>query len=175
MITTHYYPPIDLPMITLTVKDGKLLALDWYNNKTAQIFDKLNQHAVFIKQAELKDADKNQSIALQVITQLDEYFNGERMVFELPLDLSHGTDFQIKVWQTLCQIPYGQTISYKELATMINKPTAHRACANANGKNLISLIVPCHRVIASDGTLGGYTGGVDIKEKLLALEQGYLT
>lgn len=112
---------------------------------------------------------------MQVITQLDEYFNGERMVFELPLDLSHGTDFQIKVWQTLCQIPYGQTISYKALATMINKPTAHRACANANGKNLISLIIPCHRVIASDGTLGGYTGGVDIKEKLLALEQGYLT
>lgn len=175
MITTHYYPPIDLPMITLTVKDGKLLALDWYNNKTAQIFDKLNQHAVFIKQADLKNDDKNQSIALQVITQLDEYFNGERMVFELPLDLSHGTDFQIKVWQTLCQIPYGQTISYKELATMINKPTAFRACANANGKNLISLIIPCHRVIASDGTLGGYTGGVDIKEKLLALEQGYLT
>ncbi|STY94105.1 methylated-DNA--[protein]-cysteine S-methyltransferase [Moraxella bovis] len=170
MITTHYYPPIDLPMITLTVKDGRLLALDWYNDKTAQIFDKLNQHAVFIKQAELKDIDKNQSIALQTTAQLDEYFKGKRTVFELPLDLSHGTDFQIKVWQTLCKIPYGHTISYKELASMINKPTAHRACANANGKNLISLIVPCHRVIASDGTLGGYTGGVSIKRILLDLE-----
>lgn len=171
MISTHYYPPIDLPMITLTVKNGKLLALDWHNDKTAQILYALNQHAIFINMADLKDDDKNHIIALQAIAQLDEYFGGKRMAFDLPLDLSHGTDFQIKVWQTLCQIPHGQTISYKQLATMMGKPTAYRACANANGKNLISLIVPCHRVIASDGTLGGYTGGVNIKEKLLAFER----
>lgn len=173
MISTHYYPPIDLPMMTLTVKDGKLLILDWHHDKTTQIFDTLNQHAVFINRADLKDNDKNHIIALQTIAQLDEYFGGKRMAFDLPLDLSHGTDFQTKVWQALLKIPYGQTISYKQLATMMGKPTAYRACANANGKNPISLIVPCHRVIASDGTLGGYTGGVEIKDKLLVFERSH--
>lgn len=175
MITTHYYPPSDfyqkLPMISLTIKDGKLLALDWYNDKTEKLFEKINQNATFIPPEQLTDKDDNQKVALQAIKELDEYFMGKRTVFDVPLDLSHGTDFQIKVWQALCQIPYGQTISYKELAQNVGKPTAYRACANANGKNLISLIVPCHRVIALDGGLGGYTGGVAIKQALLDLEK----
>lgn len=170
MISTHYHPPKNLPMISLTIKDGKLLALDWYHQKTAKLFEKINQNATFIPPEQLTNEDDNQKIALQVIKELDEYFAGKRTAFDVPLDLSYGTDFQIKVWQALCQIPYGQTMSYKELAERVGKPTAFRACANANGKNPISLIVPCHRVVASDGGLGGYTGGVSIKETLLALE-----
>ncbi len=171
MISTHYQPPLGLPMISLTVRDGKLLALDWHHDKTTKLLDQLNQTATFIHQDALSDKDEDQATALMVMTELDEYFNGERTSFDVPLDLSQGTDFQIKVWQALCQIPYGQTISYAALANSIGKPTAFRACANANGKNLISLIVPCHRVIASDGSLGGYTGGVAIKRTLLELEK----
>ena len=78
----------------------------------------------------------------------------------------------LKVWNALCDIPYGETISYKQLAENINQPTAFRAVANANGKNQLSIIVPCHRVIAADGSLGGYSSGVDRKEKLLAIESG---
>ena len=170
MISTHYYPPNDLPLISLTVKDGKLLLLDWYHDKTAQLFDKLGKQAVFVAPDKLNKADDDQAVALEVVRQLDEYFAGTRQVFDIELDLSHGTPFQQMVWQALLQIPYGKTISYGKLATTIGKPTAYRACANANGRNPISLIVPCHRVIASDGGLGGYTGGMGIKRMLLAME-----
>ncbi len=175
MISTTYYPPNNLPMISLTVKDGKLLLLDWYNDKTAKMFEKLGAQARLLKQAQLDGADDDQKLALQVIKELDEYFQGNRQRFDIPLDLSHGTPFQQQVWQALLDIPYGQTISYATLAKNIGKPTAFRACANANGKNPISLIVPCHRVIASDGGLGGYTGGIEIKKVLLAIEKADLT
>ncbi|MDN5079658.1 methylated-DNA--[protein]-cysteine S-methyltransferase [Aliarcobacter butzleri] len=82
-----------------------------------------------------------------------------------------GTPFQIKVWETLLKIPYGKTISYKEEAKMIENEKAFRAVANANGKNNLSIIVPCHRVISNNGEIGGYTGGVEKKEFLLKLEQ----
>lgn len=169
VLTTNYQPPSGLPMMNLTIKDGKLQVLDWSNDKTAKIFAKFNQYATFVS-ADKLGRPANEKVAKQVINQLDEYFASERQVFDIPLDLSTGTPFQIKVWQALLQIPYGQTISYATLAKNIGKPTAFRACANANGKNPISLIVPCHRVIASDGSLGGYTGGIDIKKTLLALE-----
>ena len=81
-----------------------------------------------------------------------------------------GTNFQIKVWETLLKIPYGETISYKEEAFLINNPKGYRAVANANGKNNLNIIVPCHRVISNDGSIGGYTGGIEIKEFLLKLE-----
>lgn len=171
MISTQYTPPNGLPAISLTVKEGKLLLLDWYNDKTAKLFDQINQNSIFIEPSNLNPDNFDQKIAQQTISELTEYFLGKRQTFDVPLDLSHGTDFQIKVWQTLCQIPYGTTISYKQLAEKIGKPTAFRACANANGKNWISLIVPCHRVIATDGTLGGYTGGLSIKKTLLELEK----
>ena len=176
MISTHYYPPdkLNLPMISLTIKNGKLLTLDWHRDKTEKLFGELNERSIFVSPKELIGIDDNQKTALQTIQQLDEYFMGCRQAFNIPLDLSYGTDFQIKVWQNLLTIPYGKTISYKELAINIGKPNAFRACANANGKNLISLIVPCHRVIASDGGLGGYTGGVEIKRTLLDLEKCYL-
>src|SRR5699024_3045879 len=108
----------------------------------------------------------------QCVRELREYFAGDRQRFDVPLDLSHrGTPFQQKVWKRLYEIPYGETISCKTLAEDCGGPTYSRAVANANGKNPISIIVPCHRVIAHDGSLGGYTGGLDKKEKLLRLER----
>jgi O-6-methylguanine DNA methyltransferase len=101
--------------------------------------------------------------------QLDEYFLGKRQSFDIPLNMV-GTDFQKSVWQTLLKIPYGQTLSYKQEAITLGKESAVRAVANANGANNIGIIIPCHRVIASDGTLGGYSGGIDRKEFLLNLE-----
>jgi methylated-DNA-[protein]-cysteine S-methyltransferase len=101
--------------------------------------------------------------------QLDEYFNKKRTTFEIPLQLV-GTAFQIKVWNELLNIPYGKTISYKEQAIKIENEKAYRAVANANGQNMISILVPCHRVIANNGELGGYTGGIEKKEFLLKLE-----
>lgn len=102
--------------------------------------------------------------------QIDEYFNGERKVFDLPLVL-HGTDFQIKVWEALKTIPFGETRSYGELAEMIGNPKACRAVGMANNRNPISIIVPCHRVIGHNGDLTGYAGGLKLKQKLLDLEK----
>lgn len=104
-----------------------------------------------------------------VVNQLKEYFQGKRKAFDLPLDLE-GTIFQKKVWHQLQRIPYGQTVSYGDVAKRIKNPKAVRAVGSANGKNPVCVIVPCHRVIASDGTIGGYSGGLHVKRKLLALE-----
>lgn len=103
-------------------------------------------------------------------SQLTEYFQGTRQIFDLPLNPS-GTSFQKKVWQALCQIPYGQTRSYKEIALAIDNPKGCRAVGMANNRNPIMLIIPCHRVIGSNGTLVGYAGGLDIKEWLLEHEK----
>ena len=107
----------------------------------------------------------------QLGRELAEYFAGQRQRFDIPLDLV-GTPFQQSVWQALLKIPYGQTRSYAEQARGIGKPTATRAVAAANGSNKVSLIVPCHRVIGSDGSLTGYAGGLPRKQWLLALERG---
>lgn len=104
-----------------------------------------------------------------VIAQLAEYFEGTRTEFELPLAL-HGTPFQLTVWRALRTIPYGETISYGQLADRIGRPTASRAVGLANGKNPISIVVPCHRVIGSTGGLTGYGGGLDRKRMLLNFE-----
>jgi len=108
----------------------------------------------------------------QAVRQLDEFFAGKRKVFDVPL-LLVGTDFQKKVWNELLNIPFGETISYKEMARRIGLPTAVRAVANANGANSVSIFAPCHRVIGSDNSLTGYGGGLAAKEKLLKLE-GFL-
>lgn len=102
--------------------------------------------------------------------QLEEYFAGKRLIFRLPLDMDQGTPFQRRVWKALRDIPYGQTVSYKDIAGSICQPSATRAVGTANGMNPLPVIVPCHRVVAADGTLGGFTGGLDIKKKLLKLE-----
>ena len=112
---------------------------------------------------------KTSNIIQETSKQLDEYFDGKRTVFDIPM-LFAGTDFQKKVWHKLLEIPYGVTISYGELATQLGMPKAVRAVANANGANAISIIVPCHRVIGSDHSLTGYGGGLAAKKKLLELE-----
>ena len=101
--------------------------------------------------------------------QLDEYFDGRRTVFDLPIVFA-GTDFQRMVWSEIAKIPYGHTISYGELARRIGRPSSVRAVANATGANVISVIVPCHRVIGSDNSLTGYAGGLKAKEYLLKSE-----
>ena len=101
--------------------------------------------------------------------QLDDYFAGKRSHFDLPLDLV-GTEFQRRVWVALCDIAFGETISYGELARRIGNPRAVRAVGLANGRNPVSIVVPCHRVIGADGSMTGYGGGIDRKRFLLALE-----
>jgi AraC family transcriptional regulator of adaptative response/methylated-DNA-[protein]-cysteine methyltransferase len=105
----------------------------------------------------------------QIAGELDEYFRGERQRFDVPLDLK-GTEFQERVWQELLNIPFGETISYEELATRIGKPTAQRAVGLANGRNRLPIVVPCHRVIQKNGQLRGYGGGLWRKQFLLDLE-----
>ena len=103
-------------------------------------------------------------------TQLNEYFDKKRTTFEIPLQLV-GSPFQIQCWKELLNITYGKTISYKEQAIKIDNVKAYRAVANANAQNMIAILVPCHRVISSDGKLSGYNGGVEKKEFLLKLEK----
>ena len=105
----------------------------------------------------------------QTERQLREYFAGKRKKFSIKLDIS-GTEFQESVWYALNKIAYGKTVSYAQQAKLVRKPKAFRAVGSANGKNPVAIILPCHRVIASNGTLGGYGGGLAIKRKLLALE-----
>jgi methylated-DNA-[protein]-cysteine S-methyltransferase len=107
------------------------------------------------------------------VRQLRSYFAGELEVFDLPLS-PQGTPFQLQVWRRLCDIPYGKTMSYGELAAEIGNPKACRAVGLANGANPIPIVIPCHRVIGSNGKLTGFGGGLDVKEKLLALEKRQL-
>lgn len=115
--------------------------------------------------------DPDHPLLALAAAQLAEYFAGRRTVFEIPLDTACGTPFQRRVWAALREIPYGATWSYGELARHIGQPTASRAVGLANGRNPISIIVPCHRVIGSTGSLTGYGGGLDRKQHLLALER----
>ncbi|RZA05791.1 MAG: methylated-DNA--[protein]-cysteine S-methyltransferase [Proteobacteria bacterium] len=117
-------------------------------------------------------AQPGEEIAMlaRAVHQLEEYLEGARRVFELPLD-PVGTDFQRQVWAELAKIPYGETRSYRDIARAIHNEKAMRAVGAANGKNPISIIVPCHRVIGANGTLTGYAGGLGSKTKLLELER----
>lgn len=116
--------------------------------------------------------DSPNEIALNCESQLMQYFKGERKSFDLPL-MQSGTPFQERVWSELEKIPYGETISYKELAVRVGSERASRAVGSANGKNNICIIVPCHRVIESGGGLGGYAYGVEVKKKLVEMEIGF--
>ncbi len=104
--------------------------------------------------------------------QLREYFAGTRRVFDFPCE-RRGTAFQRKVWQALCQIPYGQTRTYKQIAEMVGKPRATRAVGMANHRNPLMIVVPCHRVVGADGSLTGYAGGLAMKQALLELEHSH--
>lgn len=112
-----------------------------------------------------------QPILVETERQLSEYFVGRRTAFDLPLEPS-GSEFQKKVWRALTKIPFGQKRTYLDLANAVGSPKAYRAVGAANGKNPISIIVPCHRVVGANGALTGFAGGLEAKAKLLALEAG---
>jgi len=116
--------------------------------------------------------DKPDAHCWQAAKELKEYFNGQRTKFDVQIDLSSGTNFQQAVWKGLRRIPFGQTTSYGALARGLENPKAVRAVGSANGKNPILIIVPCHRVIGADGSLTGFSAGIDMKNSLLRLEQG---
>ena len=129
--------------------------------------------AIDVKAKYSKEATKPDGRAQEILAearkQLEQYFAGDRKKFTIPLDL-HGTPFQVQAWKTLTRIPYGKTISYGEQARAMRKGKAFRAVGSANGKNPIPIVVPCHRVIASNGGLGGYSLGLKMKRQLMKLE-----
>ena len=130
--------------------------------------------SILFANSEKQTEEKNSlpKVMVQCIEQLDEYFLGKRKIFQVPISQS-GTDFQKKVWKELEQIPYGRTISYLELSKRIGDVKSVRAAGTANGQNKISIIVPCHRVIGSNGSLVGYSGGMKNKQWLLEQESKF--
>ncbi|KQA20497.1 methylated-DNA--[protein]-cysteine S-methyltransferase [Vibrio metoecus] len=154
---THftYYESV-LGRVTLQANQQGLLGV-WFTTQTTQ-----PEH--------LGTYTEECPILNNAIQQLDEYFSGQRTQFELPL-AANGTAFQQLVWHALCKIPYGESWSYQQLAEAIGNPKAVRAVGLANGKNPISIIVPCHRVVGKSGKLTGYAGGLERKAFLLELEQ----
>jgi len=162
-INIQYYKTNDIEFILGSYK-GKLCLLDFHNTEMRKSLDERIKKLLNAEYIEKDDA-----ILQLTREQLDEYFEGKRKEFDIPL-LMLGTEFQKSVWNGLVKIPYGKTISYLELAKNIGNIKAVRAVANANGANSIAIIVPCHRVIGSDGTLTGYTGGLALKKKFLELE-----
>ncbi|KAA6348085.1 Methylated-DNA--protein-cysteine methyltransferase [termite gut metagenome] len=146
----HYYQS-PVGCLAIGVEEGALTSLQFSNEKAS--------------------AERPVHPLLQeTCKQLDEYFAGKRSVFELPLAFE-GTAFQQKVWKELQLIPFGQTISYAQLAQAVGNPKACRAVGSANGRNPIAIIVPCHRVINANGGLGGYAYGLEVKSRLLKLER----
>lgn len=129
----------------------------------------LNQKEGEYEAASLTRLHPDDPYMFGIFHQLHEYFSLTRKEFDFPLDI-HGTDFQMKVWNEVKKIPYGDSISYKQLAAKINNPGSIRAVGRANALNPVPVIIPCHRVIGADGTLTGYSGGLEIKEHLLELE-----
>ncbi|MBN2788702.1 MAG: methylated-DNA--[protein]-cysteine S-methyltransferase [Candidatus Delongbacteria bacterium] len=144
--------------------DDKLCLADWRYRKMRSSIDKRIKSGL--------DADYvegSSDVIEKTISQLEEYFSKERKEFDIPL-LFVGTDFQRSVWDALIQVPYGKTDTYLGLSKKIGNVKAIRAVAGANGANAISIIVPCHRIIGSNGNLVGYAGGLNAKKKLLELE-----
>ncbi len=127
----------------------------------------------YLKGKDRKGWVKSEEKTRPYVRQLEEYFGGKRREFTFPLDL-RGTDFQKRCWQALLKIPYGQTRTYADQARAVGSPRGYRAVGMANHDNPVAIVVPCHRVIASDGGLGGYGGGLDIKLQLLRLEGALL-
>ncbi|OTG62906.1 methylated-DNA--[protein]-cysteine S-methyltransferase [Acinetobacter silvestris] len=145
-------------LLKLVATDQALVAVLWENENPKRV-----------RLAELVE-DKMHPILLETEKQLNEYFAGQRTQFNLPLDFA-GTDFQKKIWQALLTIPFGETRSYKQIAEQVGNVKAVRAVGAANGKNPISIIAPCHRVVGANGKLVGFAGGLDNKEILLKIEQ----
>lgn len=123
-----------------------------------------------INLGDIDGIEKETELIKKAAAELGEYFEGKRKYFDFPIYMD-GTEFQIKVWKELMKIPYGQTRSYKDIAASIGMPKASRAVGTANKKNRLMIVIPCHRVIASDGSLSGYALGVHIKKYLIELEK----
>jgi methylated-DNA-[protein]-cysteine S-methyltransferase len=154
MTTPTYTMPMATPVGRLVLEsDGDVLIGIW-----------LPSGSVTARSA----GDDAPPVLKETVTQLEEYFAGERTEFDVPMELD-GTEFQKEVWAELSRIPYGETISYGELARRVGRPKGPRAVGQANGKNPIPIIVPCHRVLAGNG-IGGYGGGLPMKRALLAVE-----
>jgi methylated-DNA-[protein]-cysteine S-methyltransferase len=161
-----YYWQSPVGELILGSYDEKLCLADWRYRKKRERIDRRLQKALKAEYVE-----STSSVIEETVVQLEEYFAKKRKDFDIPL-LLVGTDFQKSVWEGLMQIPYGTVTSYLDLAKSIGNAKAVRAVASANGANAISILVPCHRVVGSDGMLTGYAGGLDVKEKLLSLENG---
>jgi methylated-DNA-[protein]-cysteine S-methyltransferase len=159
MNNSIYFSELDSPIgkLTLCASDGGLSGVFMESHRTGPDAASNRERA----DDRLADARR----------QLGEYFAGERQVFDLELDLGLGTSFQRRVWEALLTVPYGESVSYAEIARRIGQPTAMRAVGLANGRNPVAIIVPCHRVIGANGALTGYGGGLDRKRLLLAHEQ----
>ena len=160
---TAIYAEMNTPIgqLTIITTEDKLHAILWENERHNSACEDIIKS--FRKQ-------ENQEIVLKVKEQLNEYFQGKRKTFNIPLALN-GTHFQMLVWKQLQKIPYGKTISYGEQAKLLGDKNKARAVGLANGLNPISIIVPCHRVIGTNGKLVGFGGGLDIKSFLLAFEK----
>lgn len=154
-----YFKETAIGKIGIEEKDGCISKLV-FENEVKKIGEKTGVY----------DEKSAPPVLLEAFLQLDEYLNKERTVFDLPLAPS-GPPFFKKVWAALSEIPYGQTATYKEIAAVVGNPNASRAVGSANNKNPISIFIPCHRVIGSNGKLVGYAAGTDLKQKLLMLEQ----
>lgn len=154
------YNIVDSPVgeLKLVASEKGLVAILWQNDKPTRV-----------PLGEMVEEPK-QKVLMETERQLREYFAGKRRAFDLPLDM-RGTPFQKDVWEALLAIPFGETRSYGELAKKLGSPTASRAVGAANGRNPISIVVPCHRVIGASGKLTGFAGGLDVKARLLELEQ----
>ncbi len=145
--------------------EGKICILDFRYRKMRNTVDnriKKYLNADFV--------EREDSLIEEAKRQIDEYLQGKRKAFDIPIIMA-GSDFQKQVWTELLNVPYGQTASYLDLAKRIDNPKAVRAVASANGANALAVIIPCHRIIASDGGLGGYGGGLNVKKRLLKLER----
>ena len=145
--------------LRLVANDKSLIAILWENDDPRRV-----------RLGETREDDR-QTLLVETERQLKEYFEGKREGFSIPLEM-RGTPFQLSVWEALLAIPFGETRSYGQLAKQLGRPTAMRAVGAANGRNPISIVVPCHRVIGSSGKLTGFAGGLDAKEYLLRIESG---
>ena len=135
------------------------------------------REALWVARAEIppdvEDEPDAAAILVHAAAQLEEYFAGRRRAFDLPLDLV-GTPFQLQAWRALAEIPYGETVSYGEQARRLGRPDAARAVGAANGRNPLSIVLPCHRVVGTDGSLTGYGGGLETKRWLLGHERAVI-
>ena len=165
IIVHNYKSPCGI--LLLGSIDDKLCLCDWQVEKH---HDKVVQR--IHRATDKRFITGTTSVISQSINELDEYFSGIRKEFSIPLKFI-GSEFQKQVWKELLNVPYGTTVSYREIARSIFKPTAIRAVANANGANALSIFVPCHRIIGSDNSLTGYGGGLHIKKFLLDLEKSH--